>query len=371
MLNQDRLSRLQSLVRESGCAMLAVMPNTNLFYLCGFRMGLSERSTLAFIPAQGEPAFLAPLLEAEKVKKETGVANVEAYADEEGPWGAAARLLGPRGLAGQRIGVENRYMRVQELSILERAVGSFERFDAGPLFDGLRVTKDAEETVLLARAAEIASHAAAAVRQALRPGVSEGHLAAVAEKAAKDEGGSDLTIYSLIASGPRSAFPHSGTSDRVVQQGETVWADIVVTYRGYVGDITRTWPVGTIDPELARAYEVVFEAQKAARLGARPGLSGADVDAICRSHIEAHGFGPYFTHRTGHGLGIEVHEEPYIVKSNHEPLRPGMAFTIEPGIYLPGKGGVRIEDDAVVTPTGVRILTTERRHWLREGVSES
>ena len=371
MLNQDRLSRLHAQAQKSGCAILAVMPNTNLFYLCGFRMGLSERSTIAFIPAQGEPAFLAPLLEAAKVKKETGVARVEAYADDEGPWGAAARLLQSYGLAGKRIGVENRYMRVQELSILERAVGAFERFDAGPLFDDLRVTKDAEEIEVLAQAAQIASHAAAAVRRALKPGVSESYLASVAETAARDEGGSDLTMHSLIASGPRSAFPHSGTSDRTVREGETVWADIVVTHRGYVGDITRTWPVGKIDPELARAYEVVFEAQKAARLGVRPGMSGAEVDAICRSQIEANGFGAFFTHRTGHGLGLEVHEEPYMVKSNHEPLRPGMVFTIEPGIYLPGKGGVRIEDDAAVTETGVRILTTERRHWLREGVAES
>ena len=370
MINQNRLARLQSAIKESGCTMLAVMPNTNLFYLCGFRMGLSERSTIAFIPAEGEPAFLAPLLEAEKVKKETGVTKVEAYADEDGPSGAVAKLLGPWGLTGKRVGVENRYMRVQELSILENAIGSFQRFDAGPLFDGLRVTKDDEEVELLAKAAEISSHAAAAVQQALRPGVSESYLGAVAEKAAKDKGGSDLTMYSLIASGPRSAFPHSATSDRIIQDGETVWADIVVTYRGYVGDITRTWAVGKIDPELVRAYEVVFEAQKACRQGARPGMTGAEVDAICRSYIEAHGFGANFTHRTGHGLGIEVHEEPYMVKSNHEPLRPGMAFTIEPGIYLPGKGGVRIEDDALVTETGVRILTTERRHWLRETVAE-
>jgi Xaa-Pro aminopeptidase len=162
----------------------------------------------------------------------------------------------------------------------------------------------------------------------------------------------------MVASGPRSAIPHANTTDRTIEDGDPVWIDIVVFYEGYVADITRSCFAGKPTKEMRAVYQAVYEAQERGRTLARPGMTGAEIDALCRDHIERAGFGPYFTHRTGHGIGLDVHEEPYIVKSNKIPLAADMAFTVEPGVYLPGKGGVRIEDDVILTESGSRTLTS-------------
>lgn len=164
-------------------------------------------------------------------------------------------------------------------------------------------------------------------------------------------------FHASIASGPRSAVPHAGTTDRVLQAGEVVWMDFGCQYKGYKGDITRTFPVGKVTGKLADIFRICLEAQARVRSDVRPGMSGAQVDAIARAYIAARGYGPQFTHRTGHGLGLEVHEEPYIVGSNHQPLPAGTTFTVEPGIYLPGLGGVRVEDDVLMTESGLESLT--------------
>jgi Xaa-Pro aminopeptidase len=150
----------------------------------------------------------------------------------------------------------------------------------------------------------------------------------------------------------------------VLREGDLAWIDMGAVHDNYCSDITRTFPVGTPDDELQQIYRVVYRAQKEAREKTRPGMTAGEVDSICRDVITATGYGEYFIHRTGHGLGLDVHEEPYIVQTSKLVLEPGMVFTIEPGVYLPGKGGVRIEDDVVVTDKGVESLTSYRRDWL-------
>lgn len=349
---------------RAGLDGLVVVPGANLLYLTGLKMGPSERTTMAVLPVEGPVAMVAPLLEAEKVRRETGAEKVHAYTDEDGPLGAvrsALRQVFPAAATGRavRLGIEFWTMRLFEYRLLEEAVPALTAADAGPLTAESRMRKDAAEVALIEKAVAVVERATRAAREAVRPGASEFEVARAIEAAIREDelasGGG------LVASGERSAMPHARTSTRTIREGETVWADIVVVREGYVADITRTFVAGHLSPELNRAYDVVLEAQRRAREGARPGKTGADVDALARDYIAGQGFGEYFTHRTGHGLGLEVHEEPYIVRSNRQPLEPGMVFTIEPGVYLPGKGGVRVEDDILLTKDGARSLTSYPR----------
>ena len=163
--------------------------------------------------------------------------------------------------------------------------------------------------------------------------------------------------------GPNAASPHAVPSDRPIQPGETIVVDCGAIVGGYAADITRTFAIGALEPEMARVYEIVQAANAAGRAAAGPGVPAEEVDRAARAVIEEAGYGECFTHRTGHGLGLEVHEPPYIVAGNERVLKPGMTFTVEPVIYLPGRGGVRIEDDVVVTPTGAESLTTFPREF--------
>ena len=199
-------------------------------------------------------------------------------------------------------------------------------------------------------------------RNLLTPGKRATEIALEIEWKLRQEGAD--RVYMSLATGPDTAIPHAGTSSRVIESGDLAWLDLCVNVRGYWSDITRTYAIGGIPEELRRIYEIVLEAQERARLNAKPGMTGAQVDALAREVIAGHGYGHRFIHRTGHGLGLEIHEEPYIVATNHRPLPAGSTFTIEPGIYIPGKGGVRIEDDVVLTGEGARSLTQYPRNLL-------
>jgi Xaa-Pro dipeptidase len=166
-----------------------------------------------------------------------------------------------------------------------------------------------------------------------------------------------MAFSPIVVAGPNAASPHATPSDRPIGAGETIVVDCGATVGGYVADITRTFAIGALEPELARVYEAVRVANEAGRAAAGPGVPAEEVDRAARAVIEEAGYGEYFFHRTGHGLGLEVHEPPYIVAGNERSLEPGMTFTVEPGVYLPGRGGVRIEDDVVVTSGGAESMT--------------
>lgn len=361
---EDRRRRLAAAAAQADLDGVVILPGANLLYLTGLQMASSERPTMAVVPAGGGLVMVAPRLEAEKVRRETGVERVHDYADEDGPGGAvrsALRQAFPAVSAGRpvRLGMEYQTMRLFEYRLLDGAVPELVPVDAGPLTTALRSRKDPAEVALIEKAVAVVERATRVARGAVRPGTTEQAVARAIEAAIREDelagGGAS------VASGERSAMPHARTSARTIRQGELVWADIVVVRQGYVADITRTFVAGPLGPELNRVYDVVLEAQRRAREGAHPGMTGAELDAVARDYIAGQGFGEYFTHRTGHGLGLEVHEEPYIVRGNDRSLEPGQVFTIEPGVYLPGKGGVRVEDDVVMTEDGARSLTSYPR----------
>jgi Xaa-Pro dipeptidase len=228
----------------------------------------------------------------------------------------------------------------------------------------LRRIKDDVEVAAMERAVAVAEQALEALLPRIALGMSEKQIAALLTQELLARGGESIAFGPIVSAGPNGASPHAVPTDRPIQQGDLLVIDWGVYVDGYPSDITRTFAVGEIDPELQRIHEIVREANAQGKLAARPGVTGEEVDRAARAVIEAAGYGEYFFHRTGHGLGLEIHEEPNMVQGNTTPLEPGNVFTIEPGIYLAGRGGVRIEDNVLVTSDGRRSLTTFPRELM-------
>ncbi len=226
----------------------------------------------------------------------------------------------------------------------------------------LRAVKDDEELVCLRRAAEIASDAFDEFYPGIRAGMTEAQLAAALVHAMRRRGAEQpVRGRFVVASGVRGASPHGVFTDKVVEDGDFITFDFGAVYQGYVSDITRTVGVGRVASELVKVYEAVLEAERRTLAAVAAGISGAALDAVARDYLTAHGYGPYFTHGVGHGIGLELHELPLVNRRNADPLPAGAVITVEPGVYLPGLGGVRIEDDVVVREGGGEILTSAHK----------
>ena len=247
-------------------------------------------------------------------------------------------------------------MRADTLLLLQETIAPKRSLSGAKIMSSLRMRKSYAEIEALARAAEQADRALMAGADACRPGVTERE---VAEKIANyfRRDGAETVDTTIVASGPNSAFPHHQAGDRTLQMGDTIVIDIVATLNGYKSDVTRVVHLGKPSPEVRDVYDVVREANRLGRETARAGASARDVDRAARAVIEEAGYGPYFIHRTGHGLGMDMHEAPWITARNTTILEPGMVFSVEPGIYLEGRFGIRIEDIVVVTDNECRCLT--------------
>jgi Xaa-Pro dipeptidase len=357
-MSERRIAALRELMAARQVQAVALVPGANLLYLTGLDTFLSERPIVVLLPLAGTAALIVPAFEVDRIQPALGFeARAYPYTDEEGHPGAFRAACRDLGLGGARLGVEFLSMRVLERQRLEEHAPGIRFVDADPLISELRVCKDAEEIESMRQAARLNREAFHAVEVALRPGRSERQLALEYRIAALRAGAARLSFEPIIGAGPNGALGHSDPGDRPVRSGELVVVDAGVKYDGYCSDITRTYAVGRVSDELRRIYDVVRQANEAGRAAARPGATAGQVDAAARVVIAAAGYGARFTHRTGHGLGIEIHEPPYIVAGSELVLRPGMVFTVEPGIYLPGVGGVRIEDNVVITGTGAETIT--------------
>ncbi len=356
---RKRIQEMQARLAEGMVGFAAIMPGANFRYFTGKRMGTSERVTMLIVPPQGEPALIAPLLEAAGLQEACKIDTVFSYRDGQPPERAFREAVACMGLEGP-VGCEYTAMRMLERSMWERALREAEYCDITDLVAELRSIKDSREISAMEEAVAIVEDVFRQVVPMVAPGVTERELAA-AVQGGLAERGSGLVYPGAVASGERSALPHAGPSNRRLQAGDLVWFDVCAERDGYHSDLTRTFYVGEPSERLRDVYWVVHEAQKKARETIGPGMTCEEVDRICRRHIRDAGYGEYFTHRTGHGLGLEIHEPPYIVEGDDTVLRAGMTFTVEPGIYLPGEGGVRIEDDIVITDDGCRSLTTFTR----------
>jgi Xaa-Pro dipeptidase len=351
-----RRRRLAELWR--GADALALVPGCSLYYLTGVRRSLTERPMIWLWRPDGRAAWIAGQLEQEGLEQAGGRdAEFFCFVDGQDPVAAARALVAAWGLAGKRVLVEAESMRVLEAGLLT-AAGAEVVPGAGGLIGALRMVKDADEVASLRRAVAMVEAALAKGVEAMRPGVTESEVAAAITLEAMRLGSGPFWKEVVVASGPRAAAPHTRTGDRRLQRGDTIIVDAGAVVDGYVSDITRTFFLGQPSAEWRRRYEAVLRANRAAVAAVRPGVALGELDAAARNVLAAEGLGAYFLHRVGHGLGLEGHEPPYLVPGSEEPLRPGTVFTIEPGIYVAGEGGVRIEDDVVCTATGPEVLTT-------------
>jgi Xaa-Pro dipeptidase len=355
----QRLKKLSDALKAHNLDALAINPGPSLPYLTGMHFHLSERPVVFIFPREGTPVIVLPELEAPKLDSASFAIRAFPYGENPDAWGAAFRDAAQSiGLANARIGVEPAWMRVLELRYLEAAAPKAQFVSGGEVVAALRMFKDETEIAAMQRAVEIAQNALRDTIPAIKPGVTEREIATELTTHLLHRGSSPAFPFQpIVSGGPNSANPHAVPTDRPLQRGDLLVIDYGATVEGYFSDITRTFAIGAVEPELRHIAEIVEQANAAGRAAAGPGVPARTVDEAARSVIEDAGYGEYFTHRTGHGLGLEVHEPPFIRGGNEQVLQPGMTFTVEPGIYLPGRGGVRIEDDILVTEEGCRSLT--------------
>jgi Xaa-Pro dipeptidase len=357
----SRLAELTGRANANGLDGVVLMPGPNLQYISGLSFHLSERPILALFPSQGTPAIVLPALEAGRVQSAACEMNVFAYTDEEGHRGATQAACAALELADCFIGIEALRMRVLEERLLERYAPDCRLVPAETVLSQLRMRKDKDEIDQMRRAAVLTERALTSTMRQVRAGMTEKQVASLLTIELLRAGGEAMAFPPTVLAGENAATPHATSGERAISRGETIVVDCGVSVGGYLSDLTRTFVIGGLEPDISWIYEVVLMANAAAQAAVKPGVPAGVIDQTARAVIEEAGYGEHFTHLTGHGLGLEVHEPPYIVAGNREPLEPGMTFTIEPGIYLPGRAGVRIEDDIVVTETGAETLTTYPR----------
>ncbi|MEQ9103661.1 MAG: aminopeptidase P family protein [Rhodothermales bacterium] len=359
----DRLNRLYAVMDDHGLDVLILNPGPTLPYMTNLHFHISERPVVACFVPDSTPTLVCPQLELLKVEHAPFALDTYSYSESLESWQTAFTAALEHVPAGSRVGIEDRCLRVLELRFLERAMPQATFVSAEPVVASLRMQKDALEVETMTRAVKIAEQALADTLPHVRPGVTEREINARLIQAMLQHGsGGELPFQPIIAFGANSANPHAVPTDYAAQEGDLILFDWGANVDGYFSDLTRTFALGEPSEELRNVYETVRKANEAGRAAGGPGIPAGDVDKATRSVIETAGYGRFFVHRTGHGLGLEVHEDPYIRSDNQQPLAEGMTYTVEPGIYLAGKGGVRIEDDMLVTPDGCRSLST----WPRE-----
>jgi Xaa-Pro aminopeptidase len=343
-----RLARARRAAEDQGLEGLMVTPSADLLYLTGYDAMQLERLTALIARASADPVLLVPQLERPRAAYSPAgrLMEIVSWGDEEGPYEIVRGLLGGTG----KLGAADR-MWASHLLGLQQVLPGTSFVPASTVLGPLRSRKDRGEIDLLARAAGGADHALLRMVKETFEGRTELDIS----RALGDlllEMGHESVAFAIVGSGPNGASPHHEPGPRKIRQGDLVVLDFGGRVGGYCSDLTRTVSVGPPATEAIEVHGIVRQAQQTALLAVRPGIPASEVDRAARRVIDDAGYGDAFIHRTGHGIGLEEHEDPYIVAGNDEPLEPGMCFSIEPGIYLEGRFGVRIEDIVTVTEDG-------------------
>jgi Xaa-Pro dipeptidase len=358
-LFETRQTRLIAAIQAAGFDALALNAGPTLAYLTGLHFHLSERPVIGLFSPGNPPALFLPELEGRKVEGLSFALDAFLYGEDPLSWekclsGAVNALR----LDGRKIGVEPRRFRVLELRLLEAVIPSAQILSGENCVAKLRMHKDQAELADMRQAIVVAQNALNASLPSINTGLTEREIASeLTMQILRNGSDSEIPFAPIIASGSNSANPHAVPTDRRPQPGYLLVVDWGANVNGYFSDLTRTFVLGEPEPEFSHIARIVLDANAAARQQAKPGIPAGQLDRAAREVIENAGFGEFFTHRTGHGLGMESHEEPYIRGDNRLLLAPGMTFTIEPGIYLPGRGGVRIEDNLVITDSSSETLS--------------
>ena len=365
----SRLSALAASLPAAHLDALALNMSPSLTYLTGLHFHVSERPVVLIVPTQGEPAIVLPELEQLKLADLPFAVRAFPYAEDPSTWdGVFGQALRALGLDGKHIGIEPLAMRLMEFRHLQAGAPGADFPDASDLVGRLRVCKDADEIAAMKKAVGVAQQALEAILPGIRVGQSEQEIANGLVVALLQAGSQpELPFSPIVSGGPNGANPHAVPSERPLKNGDLLVIDWGAAVDGYIADLTRTFAIGNVNDECRRIHKVVQDANAAGRAAGKPGAPCAAVDRAARQVIEQAGYGQYFTHRTGHGIGLEPHEDPYMRGDNQLLLASGMTYTVEPGIYLPGRNGVRIEDNLVITADGVECLSDMPRQMRTLG----
>jgi len=355
-LVREHIRRAAAALADADADGLLFFRGTNILAFTGVPLEPSDRLVCALMNRDGRLAFVVPAFEADNVRGLPAGSLIVSWHEDEDPYAATAEAARGLGLAAGRIlldghtwiDVQRRLSAALTHAVVDADVG---------VIDSVRSRKSPGEIAAIRAACRDTGRIYPTMLDLLRPGMSELEALATAEGRLRSVGISPWG--DLVQGGPNAAIPHQRTGRRRFQVGDAVIVDFVAQREGYLGDMTRTFALGPVSDDVRHAYHVVRDAQRAAIEAVQPGATCASIDAAAREVIEAAGLGDFFTHRTGHGIGLDVHEPPYIVRGNSTRLAPGMVFTIEPGVYVPGRFGIRIEDVIAVTESGCDILSDD------------
>ena len=359
---QSRIERARTLLAAEKLDALFLTGGTSLRYFTNISWGLSERLLGLILPREGRSFVVCPAFEHDRAQEQIeagplkGTADVMVWEEHESPYQRIAEGLRSRGIGSGRLGVEET-VRYVFASGAGAALPAMQLASGTPVTAGCRTVKDGHELELMRLAAEVTLKAYEAAYLALKDGMTQDDFAALVSLAHQRLG---FNGSAGVQVGKYSALPHGSATPQVIREGTILLIDGGCSVEGYASDISRTFVLGRATPRMKQVFEIEQRAQKAALAAARPGVECQAVDAAARRVIVEAGFGPdykYFTHRVGHGMGMDGHEWPYLVRGNTLPLKPGMTFSDEPGIYIPGEFGVRLEDDMVITENGAELFT--------------
>lgn len=357
---RNRVARAQRSMVELGYELMVLFPGSNMRYLSGFYDEPGERMLFFLLPAEGKPVFLVPELYEQQLREVSTFEEIRVWRDSEGPIRLLGEVLKEYSKGRINVLIDDRMWAIFFLMLKEvmpRANFSL----ASKVMKSLRMIKTEDEINCLKRAGSIADSAFREVLRLRIYGMSELDIASSIEEAMRREGAEGTAFETLVASGANSALPHHRAGLRKIDIGDVVILDYGCRVGGYCADITRTVVCGKTTEEVKRVYEIVHRAQEKGVKAVKKGTLAQEIDRAARSMIDGAGYGEYFIHRTGHGIGLDVHEEPYIVEGNKLLLEEGMAFSVEPGIYIPGRFGVRIEDIIVVGSQGAERINNASR----------
>ncbi|HTR26277.1 MAG TPA: Xaa-Pro peptidase family protein [Terriglobales bacterium] len=360
----ERQEKARQLMRENSLSAILLTQGTSLVYFTGIQWWGGERLFAMVLPAKGEAFYVAPAFEEGRAREQIALgpngknADVRVWQEDESPFERVAQGLGDRGIAGGMIGFEETTKFVFTDNI-RRASASAAFTNATPVTAGCRMIKSAHEIDLMRLAAKATLAAYEATYRSLKPGMTQKDVAKMVETAHRQlgfDGGADVQV------GEYSAFPHGSIAPQEIREGTIVLMDGGCSVEGYASDISRTYVLGKASDKMKQVFEIVHHAQSAALATAKPGVEAGAVDAAARKVITDAGYGPdykYFTHRVGHGMGMDGHEWPYLVRGNPTKLQANMTFSDEPGIYIRGEFGIRLEDDMHILDSGAELFTPQ------------
>lgn len=355
---KHRIDELSKWLQQEDITMGFLTSTANVFYLSGFYTNPHERLLGLCVFQDQEPILICPNMEVSQARSKGWEYEIIGYSDTDNPWNMIQESLKKRNITPSKIAVEKEHMNIERYEKLQQLFGNPAFVAAEEKMHLLRMVKDEKEVSILRQAAELADFGVEVGVNAIEEGKPELEILATIEYELKKKGINQMSFATMVLTGLKTAAPHGKPGLDLVQKGDLVLFDLGVVLDGYCSDITRTVAFGSVNEKQKEIYETVLRAQKAAVEASRPGVAIGSIDTIARDIITEAGFGEYFTHRIGHGLGIDVHEFPSMNATNTMLLQKGMSYTVEPGIYVPSIGGVRIEDDLLITEDGVEILTS-------------